>query len=118
MQILLSSKRNQQGRQRGVIQKKSNFSTLDFNFVPCFLYPVSMQIEAFVEHMKPRIELDTFSDGRLMVRVRFCSNSNFWIQDMGKATWVPTLKEVDLLKEAIDAIDEYNQGKKINYLKQ
>lgn len=61
-----------------------------------------------MKHMKSKIEIDQFYEGRLMLRVRFPASSNFWIEDNGQATWVPTLKEADLLIETLHVINEYN----------
>jgi hypothetical protein len=61
--------------------------------------------------MKPIFELGKFSDGRLMLRVRFYKNSNFWINDQEEATWVPTLEEVDFLKEVLGVANEHNEAK-------
>jgi hypothetical protein len=59
--------------------------------------------------MKPIFEFNKFSDGRLMIRVRFFKNSNFWIHDLEQATWVPTFEEVDFLKEVLDLTNERNE---------
>jgi hypothetical protein len=61
--------------------------------------------------MKPIFEFSRFSDGRLMIRVRFFRNSNFWIHDLEQATWVPTLDEVAFLKEVLDVTNERNEIK-------
>jgi hypothetical protein len=62
--------------------------------------------------MEPIIEVSTFSDGRLMLRVRFTFTSNVWFSNNEEITWVPTLKEVAVLKEALDAVNEHNEKKK------
>jgi hypothetical protein len=62
--------------------------------------------------MKPVFELGKFADGRLMLRVRFYRNTNFWINDLEEATWVPTLEEVAFLKEVLDAVNERNEAKR------
>jgi hypothetical protein len=62
--------------------------------------------------MKPIFEFSRFSDGRLMIRVRFFMNSNFWIHDLEQATWVPTLDEVAFLKEVLDVTNERNEIKR------
>jgi hypothetical protein len=62
--------------------------------------------------MKPIFELGKFPDGRLMLRVRFYKNSNFWIHDLEQATWVPTLEEVAFLKEVLDITNENNEIKR------
>jgi hypothetical protein len=59
--------------------------------------------------VKPAFEIDKFPDGRLMMRVRFFRNSNFWIHDLEQATWVPTLEEVAFLKEVLDVTNERNE---------
>ncbi len=59
--------------------------------------------------MKP--ELGKFPEGRLKLTIRFRKDSNFWMDNQEEATWVPTLEEVDLLKEALDATDEHNKNK-------
>jgi hypothetical protein len=63
--------------------------------------------------MRPAIEIGKFPDGRLMVRVRFMRNSNFWIHDLGEATWVPTLEEVSFLQEVLDVANERNEIKRV-----
>ena len=62
--------------------------------------------------LKTRFEFSKFPDGRLMIRVRFFQTSNFWIHDLEQATWVPTLEEVDLLKEVLDVTNERNEIKR------
>lgn len=62
--------------------------------------------------MKPIFEFSKFPDGRLMIRVRFFRDSNFWIHDLEQATWVPTLEEVDFLKEVLDVTNERNEIKR------
>lgn len=62
--------------------------------------------------MKPVFELSKFPDGRIMLRVRFFSNSNFWIHDLETATWVPTLDEGSSLKEFLDLVNERNEIKR------
>jgi hypothetical protein len=61
--------------------------------------------------MKPIFELANIADGRLMLRVRFYKNSNFWINEE-EATWVPTLEEADFLKETLKVTNEYNENKR------
>jgi len=57
-----------------------------------------------------KVEVGKFADGRsLKVRVRFENTSNFWTKDY---TWVPEIDEVELVREALLAIDEYNKVKK------
>jgi hypothetical protein len=62
--------------------------------------------------MKPIFELSKFPDGRLMLRVRFFRNSNFWIHDLEQASWVPTIEEASFLKEALDVTNERNEIKR------
>jgi hypothetical protein len=62
--------------------------------------------------VKPIFEFSRFSDGRLMIRVRFFRNSNFWIHSLEEATWVPTLDEVAFLKEVLDVTNEHNEIKR------
>jgi len=69
-----------------------------------------------VRALKPVLELSKFSDGRFMLKVHFYRNSNYWIHDPEHATWVPTLEESDLLKEALDLINERNEIKRITRL--
>jgi hypothetical protein len=64
------------------------------------------------KEMKPIFELNKFPDGRLMLRVRFFRNSNFWILDLEQATWVPTLEEASFLKEVLDVVNERNEIKR------
>lgn len=62
--------------------------------------------------MEPRIEVKNFADGRLMVMMRFFSGTNFWINDRGEATWVPTFEEINTLttlKDTLFAVDNYNE---------
>jgi hypothetical protein len=68
--------------------------------------------------MKPIFEIAKFADGRLMVRVRFFTHSNFWIQDLESATWVPTIEDVATLKEVVDVTNEHNEIKKrLNFVR-
>jgi hypothetical protein len=62
--------------------------------------------------MKPIFELSKFPDGRLMLRVRFFRNSNFWIHDLEQASWVPTIEEASFLKEVLDVTNERNEIKR------
>lgn len=62
--------------------------------------------------LKPIFEFDKFPDGRLMIKVRFFSTSNFWIHSLEQATWVPTLEEVAFLKEVLDVTNERNEIKR------
>ena len=62
--------------------------------------------------MKPRFELGRFADRRMKLVVRFFQNSNFWINEQGEATWVPTLEEVEDLSEALQMTDFHNITKR------
>ena len=62
--------------------------------------------------MEPTIQIDRFSDGRLKLRVRFVRSPNFWFLSRDEADWVPSLEFPDRLKDAIQAIDEFNKKKK------
>ena len=62
--------------------------------------------------MKPIFELSKFPDGRIMLRVRFSGNSNFWVHDSETATWVPTLDEASNLKEFLEVVNERNEIKR------
>jgi hypothetical protein len=67
--------------------------------------------------MKHKIELSKFADGRLMLKVRFRRESNFRFEDNNEATWVPTFEEVNLLRETLDATNDYNEKKKTDFSK-
>jgi hypothetical protein len=69
--------------------------------------------------MKPRFEIERFPDKRLKLTVRFFPTSNFWINEKGEATWVPTLEETNQLYETLGMTNFYNLNKpKIPQLKQ
>jgi len=68
-----------------------------------------------VESTKPIFELGKFSDGRLMLKVRFYKNTNFWISEE-EATWVPTLEEVDFLTEVLAVANEHNETKRKSFV--
>lgn len=63
--------------------------------------------------MKPIYALDKFPDGRVMLKILFFRNSNFWIHNMEQASWVPTLEEANFLKEALDIVNERNEIRRI-----
>lgn len=52
-----------------------------------------------------KVEVERFYEGDLKVLVRFESNSNFWKETL---TWVPTLKEIELIVLAVLGIDGIN----------
>ena len=62
--------------------------------------------------MKPRYELERFPDKRLKLMVRFFQTSNFWINEEGEATWVPTFEEVEQLIEALLMTNFHNENKR------
>ena len=62
--------------------------------------------------MEPRIEIQTFSDGRLKVMMRFFKNSNFWINNNEEATWVPRFEEIEPLVETLCVINAHNEEKR------
>lgn len=63
------------------------------------------------------IETSKFSDGRLMLRVRFRKDAKNVRQEGNEITWVPAYYEVDLINESLLAVEEYNakKGKTENY---
>jgi hypothetical protein len=61
--------------------------------------------------MKPRFELERFSDRRLKLMVRFFQTSNFWINEEGEATWVPTFEELEQLNEALVMTNNHNENR-------
>jgi len=56
-----------------------------------------------------KVEVSRFQDGNLMVRVVFEPNSNFWKETL---TWVPTVKEIELILNTLLGIDVVNRWKK------
>lgn len=62
--------------------------------------------------MNPRIEIQTFSDGRLKVMMRFFESPNFWIDNNGEATWVPRFEEIEPLVETLCVINAHNEEKR------
>ena len=56
-----------------------------------------------------KVEVERFYDGDLKVKVRFEPNSNFWKENL---TWVPTLKEIELIVLAVLGVDGINNWKK------
>ena len=52
-----------------------------------------------------RIEVGTFSNDDLKLRIRFEPSSNFWIEDL---TWIPTEKEIRLILLSYLGIDGIN----------
>ena len=59
-----------------------------------------------------KIEIGRFSDKRLMLLVRFLKDTNFRLYEDGSCTWVPTKKELEDLRETLEAIDVHNVIKK------
>lgn len=57
-----------------------------------------------------KVEVGRFKDGNLMVKVVFEPNSNFW---KGTLTWVPTIKEIELILNTLLGIDVVNRWKKL-----
>jgi len=57
------------------------------------------------------IETSKFSDGRLMLRVRFRKDAKNVRQEGNEITWVPAYYEVDLINESLLAVEEYNAKK-------
>lgn len=56
-----------------------------------------------------KVEVGRFQDGNLMVKVVFEPNSNFWKETL---TWVPTIKEIELILNTLLGIDVVNRWKK------
>jgi len=56
-----------------------------------------------------RVEVSRFQDGNFMVKVVFEPNSNFWKETL---TWVPSLKEIELILNTLLGIDVINRWKK------
>jgi hypothetical protein len=54
-----------------------------------------------------KVEVATFTDGRLKILARFEISSNFWA-DGNSFTWVPTLDEVKLIAETLFMVNEHN----------
>ena len=53
-----------------------------------------------------KVEVGRFQDGNLMVKVVFEPNSNFWKDSL---TWVPTIKEIELILLSLFGIDGVNK---------
>ena len=62
-----------------------------------------------------KVEVGRFHDGDLKVLVHFEPNSNFWKETL---TWVPTVREIELILNTLLGIDVINRWKKYrrNYL--
>ena len=56
-----------------------------------------------------KAEVSRFHDGNLMVKIVFEPNSNFWKETL---TWVPTIKEIELILNTLLGIDVVNRWKK------
>ena len=56
-----------------------------------------------------RVEVSTFQNGNLMVKVVFVPNGNFWKETL---TWVPTIREIELILNTLLGIDVINRWKK------
>jgi len=56
-----------------------------------------------------KVEVSRFQEGNLMVKVVFEPNSNFWKENL---TWVPTVKEIELILQTLLGIDVINRWKK------
>ena len=61
-----------------------------------------------------KVEVGRFYDGDLKVLVRFEPNSNFWKETL---TWVPTVKEIELILNTLLGIDVFNKWKNTEELK-
>ena len=53
-----------------------------------------------------KVEIERFPNGNLKVLVRFEPNSNFWKETL---TWVPTIREIELIVETLSAINGINR---------
>lgn len=62
-----------------------------------------------------KVEVSRFQDGNLMIKVVFEPNSNFWKETL---TWVPTIKEIELILNSILGIDAVNRWKKYRRAKE
>lgn len=62
-----------------------------------------------------KVEISRFYDGDLKVLVRFESNSNFWKETL---TWVPTVKEIELILNTLLGIDVFNKWKRYRRAKE
>jgi len=56
-----------------------------------------------------KVEVSRFQDGNLMVKVIFEPDSNFWKETL---TWVPTIREIELILNSLLGIDVVNRWKK------
>ena len=56
-----------------------------------------------------KVEVSKFNNGNLMVKVVFEPSSNFWKESL---TWVPTIKEIELILNTILGMDVVNRWKK------
>ena len=61
--------------------------------------------------MPAKVEVRMSSDGRLLMVVHFVEDSNFWINSNGSVSYVPRKIEVELIRESLQAVDNYNVEK-------
>jgi len=62
-----------------------------------------------------KVEIERFYDGSLKVLVRFEPNSSFWKESL---TWVPTVKEIELILNTLLGVDVVNRWKKYRRVKE
>jgi hypothetical protein len=58
---------------------------------------------------KMNVEIVRVRGNRLLIRVKFTKAGNFHPEDL---SWVPTNDELQLIKDAIQAITKFNDGKR------
>ena len=56
-----------------------------------------------------KVEVERFYDGDLKLLVRFEPSGNFWKENL---TWVPTIKEIELILQILLGVDVINRWKK------
>jgi len=56
-----------------------------------------------------KVEVERFFDGDLKLLVRFEPSGNFWKENL---TWVPTIKEIELILQTLLGVDVINRWKK------
>ena len=59
--------------------------------------------------LEMRVEVSRFQDGNLMVKIVFEPSSNFWKETL---TWVPTMKEIELILQTLLGMEVVNRWKK------
>jgi hypothetical protein len=64
--------------------------------------------------MAVKVEVRRSSDGRLLMVVHLCEDSNLWFHSNGTASYVPKWSEVELMKDSLQAIDNHNIEKMLN----